>query len=278
MDPSRGARIARNMMRAGERRARIAADRLPLDRPSRGPIPPAVVACVYRRASEERVARLLDGVPDSWTVALWALDEVAPVLAHATVGEGPGARFELLNAALATTNTDDRWVVVTDDDVIVRRSLADFVAMADRAGLDLAMPGHYGCSFHNHPITRRRLGSRARTTTFVEIGPVLAVRPAWVSRLVPFPEDDGLGWGAELAWSDLVDGGCRLGIVDATPALHLVPPGRAYDQRAEMARLEAELDRRGIVGTSTRARVDAIQRTTGTWSHWRSDPPWAGLP
>jgi hypothetical protein len=278
VDPARGARIACNAARAVERRARVAVDWFVPPRIPRTEVPPAVVACVYRRAGAPRVERLLDGVPASWITTLWALDEVAPSLASRTVGEGPGARFELLNRAFAAVPHRGRWLVVTDDDVAVRPSLASFLAVADKAGLDLAMPAHLGCSFHNHRITRRQLGSRVRTTTFVEIGPVIAVRPSWAERVVPFAEDDGLGWGAEMAWADLAADGCRLGIVDATPALHLVPPGRTYDQRAAMARLEAELDRRGVPGTTTRARIDGLQRSTSTWTRWSAAPPWRTTP
>jgi hypothetical protein len=228
-------------------------------------------------ANAARVAAaLLHGVPAHWHVALWGLDGVAPALAARTVGDGPGPRFELLNRALAATPADPgRWVVVVDDDVAVRPSLGRFVAVADRAGLDIAMPGHRACSFHSHPITRRRMASTARRTTYVEIGPVVAVRPRWVARLVPFPADDGLGWGTELAWSDLRREGCRLGIVDRTPVLHLVPPGRAYDRRAELARLVAELDARGVPPGTPRARMDALQRNEATWRPWRPSPPWA---
>jgi hypothetical protein len=159
--------------------------------------------------------------------------------------------------------------------VVLPAGLPRFVGLADRAGLGLAMPAHVAYSHYSHRLTRRRRSSAVRLTTYVEIGPILAVSPGWRPRVMPFPTGVGLGWGAELAWMPLRFEGCRLGIVDATPVLHTVRPGRHYDQRSEMARTVEALRRAGMpdVG-SPRQQMDSIQRVLATWPRWRAGPTW----
>ena len=67
----------------------------------------------------------------------------------------------------------------------------------------------------SHGITRAQPRSRARLTTFVESGPLVAIAPEWVDRVTAAPAWRGMGWGLELDWIDLQAEGCRLGIVDA---------------------------------------------------------------
>jgi hypothetical protein len=192
------------------------------------------------------------------------------------VGEGPGGRFDLLNRILERhpPRADD-YLVVTDDDIVLPSGLDRFVAMAAAAKLDLAMPAHFACSHFSHDLTRRHRCVAARLTTYVEIGPLFSVSPKWRDRITPFPSDAGLGWGTEIAWSKLSREGCRLGIVDATPVLHTRPPGRGYDTRAEMDRLEAVLREAGVQESgSTRDQMLTLQHTLSTWRRHRSRPPW----
>jgi hypothetical protein len=205
-------------------------------------------------------------------VALWALDEEDPGLAGDTLGSGPGTKFELVNR-LASERAPESgdWVVVADDDaVFLRGSVVSFVRKAARADFGLAQPAHVLWSNISHRITWMRPFSNARLTTFVEIGPIFAVAPAWRDRIVPFPEDVGMGWGLELDWIDLQEDGCRLGIVDATPIKHLSPFATAYAPDAEIAKLTQRLEERGAPGWK------GLRRTLATWRPWQSRPPWAG--
>jgi hypothetical protein len=232
----------------------------------------AAVYSVYRRRNAAVLERLLaPALARDWTVGLWALDEPDPRLARLTAGSGPGTKFELVNRLLAERPAAPRaHIVVADDDAeFVRGSLAAFLETAAAAQLDLAQPAHVLRSNISHRITWRRPLSRARLTTFVEIGPLFAVAPAWRDRVMPFPPGIGMGWGLELDWMDLRADGCRLGIVDATPIRHLSRFAAAYAPDEEIAKLTRLLEERGAPGWR------GLRQTLGTWRPWRARPPWA---
>jgi len=94
------------------------------------------------------------------------------------------------------------------------------VAVCERLDLALAQPAQSLASHAGWPITRRRGGSMARETRFVEIGPVTCFRrDAWAA-LTPFPPLR-FGWGLDLHWAALAaERGWRVGIVDALPVRH----------------------------------------------------------
>jgi hypothetical protein len=274
-------KVMRGYSREARRRLLTQADAVGLASPRavrpRGPVPPYAVIGIYRARNERTVQRLMRSpLRDEAEMALWALDRVAPRLDDLTVGCGPGQRFDLLNRILELRPpSPDRYLVITDDDIVVPSGLGQFVATVAEAGFDLAMAAHLPYSHFSHDLTRRRRLSAARLTTYVEIGPLLCLSPEWRSRITPFPAETGLGWGAEFAWSQLRDEGCRLGIVDATPVLHLSPPGRAYDTKAEMERLVQSLRVAGVPERgSTRDQVNSLQHTLSVWPRYRSRPPW----
>lgn len=230
-----------------------------------------LVIGVYRARNARVVADLVGPVVGAGgDVRLWALDAPAPEVAALTRGSGPGPKFRLLNRLVGPVDAGSAaWIVVIDDDVrFVGAGLADFLAVADRAGLDLAQPAHTERSFRTNPLVLRRPLAIARRTTFVEIGPVFAVRRPAAASVVPFPEEHEMGWGLELEWWDLGRRGARLGIVDAVPVRHLTAAGAAYERAAEQARLDDALRARGLGG------LGDAQHTTAVWWPWRSAPPW----
>src|SRR5687768_2661453 len=97
------------------------------ERAGAGRRPGLTVLCIYRQRNGPHVERLLDGadqlMPD---VRLWALDQVASPLAPLTVGEGPGAKFDLLNRLIACkeVSAGHHLAVVDDDVAFVRGDLA----------------------------------------------------------------------------------------------------------------------------------------------------------
>jgi hypothetical protein len=232
---------------------------------------PAALYCVYRRRNAAVVQKLLRGT-GSWTVGLWALDEAAPSLEELTVGSGQGTKFELVNRLLESRPpvAGEHVIVADDDAVFVHGTIASFLETMVDAELDLAQPSHIWWSNISHRITWKRPLSKARLTTFVEIGPIFAVAAGWRERIVPFPDDVGMGWGLELDWMDLLDEGCRFGIVDATPVRHLSRFATAYAPEEEIAKLNRRLEERGAPGWK------GLRRTVATWRAWRRRPPWAG--
>jgi hypothetical protein len=243
--------------------------------PGRGGRPAApgsvLVLCIYRSRHADTVDALVsEARARGWEVRLWALDDVAPSLAWATVGHGTGAKFPLLNGMLRAHDVEHfDWIVVADDDVTFgRRSLAELLEVADTAGLDFVQPAHTELSHRKLEFTVRRPLSLARRTTFVEIGPLFAVRRPWTVRVLPFPSEHTMGWGLELEWHDLERDGMRLGIVDGVPLRHLSPVGKSYAKDDERARLRALLDARGLES------VLEVQHTKAVWRPWQSPPGW----
>lgn len=231
---------------------------------------PAIVG-IYRAANAEHVRRLLaPALEAGWTAAWWALDEPAPALERQTVGQGAGEKLPLLQQALDRHGPSAGALVLADDDVAFERGdVTGFLELARRAGLGLAQPAHVAGSEVSHGITRRRPRSKVRLTTFVESGPLVAIASDWVGRVTPLPTWRGMGWGIELEWIDLRREGCRLGIVDATPVVHLGAVGRGYDDTVLRARVREELAARGV------SDWGPLQETLAVWRPWRRRPPWA---
>jgi GT2 family glycosyltransferase len=157
---------------------------------------------------------------------------------------GPGGKFENLNALVGSRDTGAYdWIVVIDDDVDLPKGfLDDFLAAADRAGLEIAQPAHRLQSHAAWPVTRRRPWSSARRTTFVEIGPVTAFGPEAATTLLPFP-DLKMGWGLDAHWAAVArEHGWAIGVVDATPIGHtLRPAAEGYPREAAIAEGRAYL-------------------------------------
>jgi hypothetical protein len=229
------------------------------------------VYSVYRQRNAEVLRRLLAPARAAgWTVALWALDDPDDSLATYTFGSGTGTKFDLINRLLSERPVGpDQPIVVVDDDVkFVRGNLVLFLRTMAAAELDLAQPAHVRWSNISHRITLMSLISRARLTSFVEIGPIFAVWPGWRDRIAPFPEGLGMGWGLELDWMDLRADGCRLGIVDATPICHLSPVASDYVQDSELAKLTRRLEERGAPDWG------GLRQTLSTWRPWQERAPW----
>ncbi len=234
-----------------------------------------LVLSVYRARNADIVGALVaEARSRRWEVRLWALDAVDPALRSETLGAGPGAKFPLLNRLLREADAAEfEWVVVADDDVALRgATLADLLAVSERAGLDLAQPAHTELSHRDNAITVRKPLSVARLTSYVENGPLFAVRRPLTSDVLPFPGGHEMGWGLELDWFDLSCRGARLGIVDGIPIRHLRPVGADYTKAAERARLRQLLQARGLRSFSE------LHHTFGSWRPWQKKAPWLDAP
>jgi hypothetical protein len=238
----------------------------------RRPAPPgASLVCVYRSKNQRFVLELLAQAMElEMAIALWALDARAANLAERTIGCGPGPRLQLLNRLLGALPASATGpLVVCDDDIVFERGgLRELLALTSACGFGVAQPAHAPGSYINHGITRARPLTLARVTTYVESGPVVVISPQWRSRVLPFPEELGMGWGVNLLWSDLQQIGCRLGIIDGVSLRHLAPAARAYDVGPEAERLRHLMKARGI------ENIADFQRTPRSWRAWQGEPPW----
>lgn len=230
----------------------------------------ALLVGVYRADNAAHVSKLIHpALEHGWRTAWWALDRVAPDLRDVTVGKGDGEKLPLLNALLQRVGMSARWTVVSDDDVRFRRGdVVRFVAVCERAALDLAQPARARGTQRSHDITTAIRLVRARRTTFVESGPLFAVGPRWRDRVLPFPTERGMGWGLELDWFDFAERGCALGVVDACVVEHVGRVGEDYDTTEIHQRLRAELAERGAEDWSP------FQHTLAAWRPWQRHPPW----
>jgi hypothetical protein len=236
-------------------------------------VKPALVG-IYRRRNARHVQALVaPALRHGWTTCWWTLDEVAPELRSVTVGEGPGLKLPLLNETVRRSDGEHDWVVCADDDIRFRRGdVVSFLERAQRSGFDLAQPARARGTQLSHGITIAPRFSRARLTTFIESGPLFAIGPRFRDRVLPFPEERGMGWGVEIEWHDLTREGCRLGIVDATTVEHLGGVGDDYDASELKSRLFAELEARG------QPEWAGMRRTLSTWLAWQRKPPWTSDP
>lgn len=183
----------------------------------------------------------------------------------ATCGVGGRGKFENLNALLEANPPHDRdWLLVLDDDVALPRGFLDaFLFLAERFELKLAQPAHRRRSHAAWRVTRRRAGSVARETGFVEIGPLCAFHRDTFETLLPFPPLRA-GWGLDSHWAAIArERGWRIGVIDATPIRHAARPiADAYRRDDAVAEARAFLANRPYV-TAAEA-----QRTLATHAHW----------
>jgi GT2 family glycosyltransferase len=187
--------------------------------------------------------------------------EVEFAIAPAAAGLG---KFENLNAQLAAHPAQGHdWLLVIDDDVVLPPHFLDVLLFcAERFELRIAQPAHRLRSHAAWPVTRRRAGSVARETAFVEIGPVTAFHAATFDDLFPFP-DLRMGWGLDVHWAALArERGWRIGVVDAVPVAHALRPSAAeYDRDRAVAEAREFLAGRPYVPAAEADRTLAVHRT-----------------
>jgi hypothetical protein len=233
-----------------------------------------------RRARLARAARrepprrrvLVLGVqrPQHRAAARAAQEELSRSRHHVELRFCPPAdrgRFENLNRLLAAHPPAERgcdWLLTIDDDVTLPRGFLDrLLFLAERFALDLAQPAHRLRSHAAWEVTRRRPGTVAHETRFVEIGPVTLFASSTFAALLPFPELR-MGWGLDLHWAALARSrGWRLGVLDAVAIGHaLAPAASAY------SRAQAESEARTFLAGRPYLSAAEAQVTLATHRRW----------
>ncbi len=183
---------------------------------------------------------------------------------HTCAPDGFG-KFENLNRLLADHPADGHdWLLTIDDDVALPAGFLDrLLYLSERFDLKLVQPAHVARSHAAWRVTRRRFGSVARETSFVEIGPVTAFAAKTFSELLPFP-DVKMGWGLDAHWAALARvNGWHCGVIDAVAISHLAAPAAdAYSREAALAEARTFLAERPYL------RADELQRTLTTHRRW----------
>jgi hypothetical protein len=181
------------------------------------------VVGIYRDAEPLRtaVAELRASRHDV-VVNLGAMGDVpAEMRADTGAGHLTAGKFQNLNVLVRDLPAVD-WLVIIDDDVVLPRGFLDLaIEVCERLDLALAQPAQTRFSNANWIVAKRRLLSVARTTRFVEIGPVTLVRADAARLLLPFPADLRWGWGLDFQWAKLMeDAALRMGVIDAAAVVH----------------------------------------------------------
>ncbi len=183
---------------------------------------------------------------------------------HTCPPRGRG-KFENLNLLLAEHPARDHdWLLIVDDDVELPRGFLDrFLFLCERFSLALAQPAHRLRSHAAWAVTRRRPGSVARETSFVEIGPVTAFSRVTFPVLLPFPPLS-MGWGLDVHWAALArEHRWRCGVIDAVSIRH-----RAAPAAAAYPRQEAVAEARSFLAQRPYLRAAEVERTLTTHRRW----------
>jgi len=177
--------------------------------------------------------------------------ELAAITSEQTIEMVP--RGIMLNRLLSKVRVDDfEYVIVCDDDVVVRRGWLDyFLGLQSRHDLALAQPARTRNSWVDHPITRQAPGSECRYTKFVEIGPIVSIHRRLFPYLLPFDVTSPMGWGLDLVWPvTIAEQGLNMGIIDAAPVDHSLRQPRmgystkiAHDEMNVLLSKQAHLSR-----------------------------------
>jgi GT2 family glycosyltransferase len=182
-----------------------------------------------------------------------------------SAGTGARGRFENLNLLLAEHPPDAAdWLLVIDDDVELPAGFLDrFLFVCERFSFDLAQPAHRLDSHAAWSVTRRRPGSIARRTSFVEIGPVTAFSRTTFADLLPFPALR-MGWGLDVHWAALARArGWACGVVDAVAIRH-----RAAPAAATYSREDAIAEARRFLAENPYVSAGEAERTLATHRRW----------
>lgn len=237
--------------------------------PLPAPAPAAALVSVYRRRNVDAVERVVRSLPAGTEVRLWGLDGTEPRVADVTVGEGPGARLDLLRRAAAALPAPVDLLVLCDDDVEVVVGDLDRLLRAGVAlDLDLFQPAHVRTSVHTFPFVRKSARSFGRLTAFVEQGPLTVLSSRAQEVLLPLADGLGpMGWGVEVRWALAATAeGLRSGIVDAVGIRHVSAPTHDYDTSLERAHLEEELS---VAGLEDVRDLQRVEERIGPFAAWR---------
>lgn len=230
------------------------------------------VVLIYRSKNATVVSALLNQLPDQADVRLWALDNISPLLVEHTVGQGHGAKFELICRLVEHRPIpEEDYLIVADDDVIlVDQTIDRFLSIMQDGRIGVAQPCHDVSSWITHTFVYGRPLRRATLSDFVEIGPLFAISPEWISRVLETFKNAGMGWGIEVRWFALTRQGLRLALADSCRLVHLAEPGTGYDQEVEQLRLSTILEANGV------DNLQDLFRRRDRWMVWQRTPPWLG--
>lgn len=135
------------------------------------------------------------------------------------------SKYEILNEMLSKENLQVYdYVLNIDDDIILPDDFIDnFIGLQSKYDYRIAQPARTCNSYIDHPIVGKQDGVIARTTLFVEIGPLVSFHRSVFDSVFPFDLSSSMGWGFENIWTyKLRKMDLKMGIIDATPVDHSI--------------------------------------------------------
>ncbi len=244
---------------------------LPMPRYAAAVTPPIIMLLIYRQRHVHLVRYLVSEAESlGIRIFLWALGNIDPFLEPWTVGCGPGTRSVLLNDLLSIGSPSaEDFVLICDDDVrFVVGGLANFIGIARAGNFMLAQPTHTHDSFYTFHFTCGHPLMLARSTLFVEIGPMVLVHPEFRNRVFPMDKDLGMGWAEAIHWHKRIKPHERFGMIDGVQIQHVSPVGVDYETITEQGFLDVTLQREGL------RDVQQMFGIVDRWYRWQAVPPW----
>lgn len=237
----------------------------------------ATLVMVARARNEGTVLKLLDQIGGAAEVHIHFLDWVPKSLASFASSTGAGLRMPLLRSLIRTNHATGLDLILADDDVNFEGLAYDsFIEVCNHARFDAAQPAHSVFSNYSYSALRVRSLDLARRSNFIEVGPFVWMSPKAQLLFVPRDDDidgpgdwEGMGWGVDLDWSVRAIDKLRLGVIDATPMLHLGSIADEYDAGPEYRHLERRLTENGISDIRSHIKADY-----SPWRIWSREPPW----
>jgi hypothetical protein len=130
-------------------------------------------------------------------------------------------KFMLLNGLLADASDFDAMFVLDDDVMLPQHFLDRYLRLASQYKFALSQPARTFDSYIDHSFTMQMPGLVARSTRFVEIGPVFCIDRDAFELILPFDATSPMGWGLDFVWPVRIEkSGKRMGIIDALPVSH----------------------------------------------------------
>jgi hypothetical protein len=92
--------------------------------------------------------------------------------------------------------------------------------------------------------------------------------PEFAKLILPFPEDDDMGWGIEALWYRIKEGRFRTGIIDSCRVVHQDRAARSYQAGPQMLSMHDRLV------NSEMNSIWQLQSVNARWWRWQDSPSW----
>ncbi|HCK28812.1 hypothetical protein [Acinetobacter ursingii] len=178
-------------------------------------------------------------------------NEVPDNMRNITIGHSREKipKFKLLNNILKEIDIQQYDLIIfSDDDIFIRKNFIDvYTHYINEYKFKLAQPARTKHSYYDHKICLQFDNKTlARSTNFVEIGPVFSITQDVFDKFLPFPEESPMGYGLDYVWPIISrENQFRIGIIDATPVDHSYrAQGKTYVSNHHVDQMQTYLEHR----------------------------------